>query len=125
MWLKARSGVLPEFNPYVDLQRTIMSAMGALVPQSLLWAIAFLNGALLVSFVFHRTYDFLPGKSSITKGVAFGVLAWVAMGLVLFPLIGEGLFASAVGRGFLPALLSLAMLLIYGLTLSVIYSNLG
>jgi len=124
MWLKTRSGVLPEFHPYDDLQLTIASAIGAFIPESLLWTIAFLNGALLVGFVFHRICDVLPGESSIAKGLVFGVLAWAMMALVLFPLIGEGFFASAVGRGFLPALLSLAMLLVYGVTLSVIYSDL-
>jgi uncharacterized protein DUF6789 len=124
MWLKTSSGVLPEFHPYDDLQRTIASGIGALVPQPLLWTIAFLNGALLVSFVFHRIHHVLPGQSLIAKGLVFGALAWVMMASVLFPLIGEGFFASGVGRGFLPALLSLAMLLVYGVTLSAIYCGL-
>jgi hypothetical protein len=124
MGLKTRSGVLPEFHPYDDLQRTIASGIGALVPQSLLWAIAFLNGALVVGFIFHRTYHVLPGQNVITKGLVFGALAWVMMASLLFPVIGEGFFAIGVGRGFLPALLSLAMLLVYGVTLSAIYRGL-
>jgi uncharacterized membrane protein YagU involved in acid resistance len=90
MWGKVVSGVLPEFNPYVDLQRTITWTIGAAIPQSLFWTVSFLNGALVVSFVFHRIYYFLPGQGPFWKGLLFGVLAWAIMASVVFPLIGEG-----------------------------------
>ena len=124
MWVKARFDILPEFQPYNDLQRTLASTIKTVVPQSLLWTMAFLNGAVVLSFIFHRTYSILPGHSWVAKGLVFGIIAWVFMGMVFFPLIGEGLFAFGVDQGALPALFSLVMLLVYASTLSAIYSGL-
>jgi hypothetical protein len=124
MWAKSRSGILPEFHPYEDLQHMMASMIGASVPPSVSWIIGLFNGAVILSFVFSRSYRVLPGKGTLSKGGVFGVLAWAVVGSVFFPLIGEGLFAWDVGRGLLPALLSLVMLLAYSITLSAIYTNL-
>jgi len=48
------------------------------------------------------------------KGLIFGALGWVAMGLLFFPALGRGLFALEAGLGTMPALFSLLMLLTYG-----------
>ncbi len=124
MWAKSGLAILPEFHPYEDLQHTIASMTGASVPALVSWLIGFFNGAVVLGFVFSRSYKVLPGKGTLSKGGVFGVLAWAVMGSVFFPLIGEGLFAWDVGRGLLPALLSLAMLLAYGITLSAVYTGL-
>jgi hypothetical protein len=76
MWTKTYSGIVPEFQPYNDLQRTLTSVTGALVPQSLLWALGLINGALILGPSLHWTYDLLPGRSWITKGLVFGIVAW-------------------------------------------------
>jgi hypothetical protein len=125
MWMKTYSGALPEFQPYSDLQRTLTSLTGAFVPQSLLWVLGLINGALILGPSQHWTYNLLPGRGWIAKGLVFGILAWVFMGLVLFPLIGEGFFGLSVGRGILPSLQALIMMLVYSLTLSAIYSVLA
>ena len=43
------------------------------------------------------------------------------MGLVVFPMLGEGLFATGLGLGIAPALFSLLMLLTYSVTLGAAY----
>jgi hypothetical protein len=55
------------------------------------------------------------------KGIIFGLIGWVFMGLVFFPLIGLGPFAIRVGSGIGPAVLSLAMLQTYSIVLGTVY----
>ena len=57
--------------------------------------------------------------------MTFGVIGWVFMGLIFFPLIGLGPFAFGVGLGIGPALLSLAMLLTYSVVLGMVYAALN
>jgi hypothetical protein len=125
MWAKSRSGILPEFQPYEDLQCTMAWMIGGSIPLSVSWITGFFSGAVILGFVFSRTYKLLPGTAMLAKGAVFGVLAWAVMGAAFFPLIGEGVFAWNVGRGFLPALLSLAMLLAYGIALSAVDTGLA
>ena len=81
--------------------------------------LAGLNGALLVGFVFARIWRRVPGRSGFVKGIVFGIAAWLIMGLVIFHMIGLGLFASIYGA---QAILLLAvMLLIYSATMGSAY----
>jgi uncharacterized membrane protein YagU involved in acid resistance len=56
-----------------------------------------LNGALVfpLAFVF-LFYRLLPGPPA-TKGVAFGVVLWLASQLIVMPIMGAGLFSAHVG----------------------------
>jgi len=86
---------------------------------------SFVSGATLVGFLFARLYRLLPGDSGAVKGLIFGLLGWAMMGLLLFPLLGIGLFASNVGLGIAPAVFSLVMLLSYGVVMGIVYGALG
>jgi len=41
----------------------------------------------------------LPGRNGATKGLTFGLIGWIFMGLIFFPLIGIGPFGIRVGLG--------------------------
>ena len=56
------------------------------------------------------------------KGFVSGVLGWLAMDLIFFPLLGLGLFATKLGLGLWPALFSLAMMLTYSVVMGTVYS---
>ena len=99
MYLKSRIGLLPSFQPYESLQAVLSQAVGGEVSPVLPWALSFLNGSTLLSFAFDRLYARLPGRSGAAKGLAFGVAGWLAMGLVFFPLIRLGPFATGLGLG--------------------------
>jgi hypothetical protein len=66
-----------------------------------------------------------PGISGATKGLTFGVLAWVVMGFLFFQLLGLGPFASQLGLGIWPALFSLALLLSYSVVMGIVYAALN
>lgn len=125
MFLKSWMGWLPAFHPYEDLQQALGELVGSSVPPGIPWALSFLNGAVVLGMLFGRTYRLLPGRSGAAKGFVFGVFGWIVMGLVFFPMLGRGLFATGTGLGLLPALFSLLMLLSYGIIMGIAYSALN
>ena len=124
MFLKSRMGWLPSFHPYEDIQAALSGLVGGSVSPAFPWALSFLNGAVVLGILFGRLYRVLPGRSGAAKGFVFGVFGWIAMGMALFPMLGQGLFASRAGLGARPALFSLAMLLTYSIIMGIAYSTL-
>jgi hypothetical protein len=125
MLLKAKLGWLPSFQPYDDLQLTLSHLTGSSVNPLIPWALSFLNGSVLLGFLFSHAYPLLPGESGAAKGLVFGVLGWIVMGLVFFPMLGRGLFAAQAGLGDQPAIFSLLMVLSYSVIMGLIYSALN
>ena len=122
MLLKSGMGWLPSFQPYDDLQQLLSQLVGGSVNPLIPWALSFLNGSVLLGYLFGRAYRVLPGDSGAAKGLVFGVLGWIVMGLLFFPMLGRGLFATGAGLGFQPALFSLLMILSYSVIMGLIYS---
>ena len=75
----------------------------------------------ILGFLFGRLNRLLPGRTGATKGLMFGLIGWMMMGLVFFPVIGLGPFAVGVGLGIAPAMLSLVMVLTYSIVLGTVY----
>jgi hypothetical protein len=125
MYLKSQAGLLPAFQPYESLPGYARSSDGGVVHPIGPWALSFLNGSTILGLCFGRIYAWLPGNSGAAKGATFGVFGWLVMGLVFFPLLGLGPFASKLDLGIWPALFSLAMLLAYSVVLGVVYAALG
>jgi Family of unknown function (DUF6789) len=125
MMLKSSIGLLPAFHPYEDLQQALSDLVGSPVSPMVPWALSLLNGSLVLGLLFGRLYHLLPGRGGAAKGIVFGVFGWIVMGVLFFPVLGQGLFASRAGLGLRPALFSLAMLLIYSIIMGIAYSALG
>ena len=121
MYLKSRAGLLPAFQPYQSLQHSLSQWVGADVPIFVPWLFSFVNGMAILGFLFARINHLLPGRNGISKGAIFGLIGWVLMGMIFFPLIGLGPFAFQAGLGIAPALLSLGMLLTYSIVLATVY----
>ncbi len=121
MHIKSQVGLIPEFQPYQSFQIALSRWVGADVPAIVPWMLSFLNGMTVLGFLFARTIRLLPGRSGVTKGLSFGLIGWALMGLIFFPVIGLGPFATGVGAGVGPAVLSLVMLLTYSIVLGTVY----
>ena len=121
MHFKSWTGLLPSFQPYLSFQIALSHWVGTNVPAIVPWVLSFLNGMTILGFLFARINRLLPGKTGAVKGIIFGVIGWVFMGLVFFPLIGLGPFAMSAGSGFGPAVLSLVMLQTYSIVLGTVY----
>ena len=124
MYAKSRLGLLPSFQPYETLQTALGGIVGRDVHPAVPWALSFINGSMIVGFIFGQIYRWMPGHSGAIKGLIYGVLGWAVMGLVFYPLLGLGFFAFQVGIGIAPALFSLAMLLTYSVTMGVVFDAL-
>lgn len=124
IFIKVRAGWLPAFQPYQALQSTLSRLVSGAVPPIVPWMISYLNGMTIVGLLFGSSYWLLPGRYGVTKGILVGVLVWLIMGLLFFPLLGLGLFAWHVGLGVKPALFSLAMVLTYSTVMGAVYAAL-
>ncbi len=124
MYFKTRSGLLPTFNPYAVLQAMLTRVAGETVNPVVPWVLSFLNGFIVISFVFKRVYRWLPGGNGAVKGFVFGFLGWAMMGLVFFPLLGLGFFALGAGLGVSPALFSMLMIQTYSVVMGTVYGAL-
>jgi len=124
MHLKSWAGLLPSFQPYQSFQIALSNWVGTDVPSIVPWALSFLNGMTVLGFLFARINRLLPGRTGAVKGIIFGLIGWVFMGLIFFPLLGLGPFAMRVGSGFGPALFSLVMLQTYSIVLGTVYVEL-
>ncbi|MGB3867515.1 MAG: DUF6789 family protein, partial [Xanthobacteraceae bacterium] len=117
-------GILPAFQPYADLQRLLAEAVGASLAGSLAWLLPMVSGALVWSSIFAWAYRRIPARTALGKGMLVTVFAWALTGLAIMPALGHGLFAERAGAGAGPALMMLAMLATYCLTLSLVYGRL-
>lgn len=117
-------GILPGFEPYDALQSFLIRTVGVALPPGMVWALTFINGALIWSSIFSWAYDVIPGRTAVVKGAVVTVFAWLVVGLGIFPLIGLGVFAREAEAGARPAVLMLVMLTAYCMTLSFVYARL-
>jgi hypothetical protein len=124
MYFKTRTGLLPSFQPYQAFQFALSQWVGSNVPAIVPWVLSFLNGMTILGFLFGRLKRLLPGRNGAIKGLSFGLLGWIFMNLIFFPLIGLGPFAMRVELGIKPTLLSLFMVLTYSVVLGIVYMTL-
>lgn len=120
MTVKDSFGILPEFQPYRDLQ----ALLDGLLPGTLGWAVPYVTGALIWSFAYARLHAFLPGRTALSKAAIFTTFAWLVMATVFFSLAGHGLFGLGLGRGLLPALFMAPMLFGFSLVLALAHTRL-
>ncbi len=125
IYVKVHAGWLPSFQPYEALQRTLNGVVGRNVPAIIPWAISYVNSMTIVGLLFGGSYRLLPGKHGISKGFLVGVLVWLIMGAVFFPLVGLGFFAWDVGQGLKPTLFSLTMVQAYSSVMGKVFAVLN
>jgi uncharacterized membrane protein YagU involved in acid resistance len=82
-------------------------------------ALHFVNGTLIFPAVYaYALAGWLPGSPAI-KGTIWGVALWLIAQVVVMPVMGAGLFSSAMG-GMMAAMGSLVGHLLYGSLLGAI-----
>ena len=118
---KAKLGILEAFQPYQSLQIALSYSTGDYIPPLVPWLLSYINGSTAAGFIFANLYHRLPSNSGPIKGFIAGVLGWLVMDLICFPLLGLGPFAIHVGLGPWPALFSLGMMLAYSIVLGLVY----
>jgi len=117
MVAKAMMGLMPELNVIA-----MLSSMMHTVP-AIGWAMHFVIGAVAWGVGFAAFYNILPGGSSLTKGVMFGVIAWLMMMLLVMPMAGAGMFG--LNMGMMAPVTTLMLHAIFGAVLGGVFGKLS
>ena len=119
----AMTSVMYFVAPMMGLRMDIAAMLGSMLGGN--WAAGlmmhFLNGAVIFPALYvYVLYARLPGSGAL-KGSVWGLALWLVAQVVVMPMMGAGLFSSAMG-GTMAAMGSLAGHILYGSLLGVIAS---
>ncbi len=117
MVAKGMMGLMPQLD-VIGMLSSMMNTAPAVG-----WIMHFMIGMIVWGLGFVAFYRFLPGSSDVSKGISFGVAAWVMMMLVVMPMAGAGLFGLKMGP--VAPIMTLMLHVIYGAVLGFAYSKLG
>lgn len=109
--------------PMMGLHMDIAAMLGSMLGGSWLAGLMmhFINGTVIFPAVYvYALYAHLPGSPAI-RGTVWGLALWLVAQTVVMPMMGAGLFSSAMG-GVMAAMGSLIGHLLYGSLLGVIAS---
>ena len=115
MVAKTMMGVMPQ----LDVIAMLAAMMGG--SAAIAWLAHFMIGTLAWGGGFSLLYKELPGGSAVGRGVVFGLLAWLAMMVVVMPIAGAGFFGLAIG---LAAPMMTAMLhIVFGAVMGAVFAR--
>jgi hypothetical protein len=115
MVIKSMMGVMPQ----LDVAAMIGMMMG--VPVAVGWIIHFMIGTIAWGGGFALLYDMIPGGSPIGKGIAFGVVAWLGMMVMIMPMAGAGFFG--MNMGLMAPMMTLLLHIVFGTVLGFVYQS--
>jgi hypothetical protein len=115
MVIKSMMGVMPQ----LDVAAMIGMMMG--VPVAVGWIIHFMIGTIAWGGGFALLYDMIPGGSPIGKGIAFGVVAWLGMMVMIMPMAGAGFFG--MNMGLMAPMMTLLLHIVFGAVLGFVYQS--
>jgi uncharacterized membrane protein YagU involved in acid resistance len=104
--------------PPMNVGAMLASVMGG--SNAIGWAAHFMVGAILALGFAVLFAPRLPGPS-LVRGMAYGVVPWLAAQLVVMPMMGAGVFSGSAAA----ALGSLMGHLVYGAVLGAVYGAQG
>ncbi len=113
MMAKTMMGLMPELNP-IHMMSEMMDGSAAMG-----WMGHFAIGTIAWGAGFAMVNRLIPGNSQITKGIIFGIAAWLMMMIVVMPLAGAGLFG--LGIGMMAPVMTLMLHVIFGVVLGKTY----
>lgn len=117
------TGMMYIVAPMMGLRMDIAAMLGSMLGGS--WTAGlmmhFVNGAVIFPAIYvYALYAHLPGSPAV-RGTIWGVALWLVAQTVVMPMMGAGLFSSAMG-GVMAAMGSLIGHVLYGSLLGIIAS---
>jgi uncharacterized membrane protein YagU involved in acid resistance len=109
--------------PMMGLRMDIAAMLGSMLGGS--WTAGlmmhFVNGSVIFPAIYaYALYPRLPGSPAV-RGTVWGVALWLLAQTVVMPMMGAGLFSSAMG-GMMAAMGSLIGHILYGSLLGIVAS---
>ena len=117
MIAKMLMGLMPELNAIRMLTVMAHGMLGTPATPAVGWALHFFIGTVLWGGLFALIGNRLPGSGPLSRGLSFGVLAWVLMMVMVMPLAGAGLFGLKLG--LMAPVMTLMLHLVYGAVLGL------
>ena len=111
---KSMMGVMPE----LDVIAMLSGMMGA--PLAAGWIAHFVIGTILWGAGFAILYDMIPGGGAVSKGIVFGIAAWLLMMILIMPMASAGLFGMSFG--IMAPVMTLVLHVIFGAVLGGVYA---
>lgn len=118
------TGMMYLVAPMMGLNMDIAAMLGSMLGGS--WAAGmmmhFVNGAVIFPAIYaYALYAYLPGSPAI-RGTIWGLALWLVAQTVVMPMMGAGMFSSAMG-GAMAAMGSLIGHILYGSLLGSLASS--
>jgi hypothetical protein len=114
MLMKSAMGIMPQ----LDVIQMLSMMMGVSIAMA--WVVHFMIGAIW-GLLFALGYRAIPGRSSVVKGILFGVAAWLLMMVMVMPMAGAGFFGMKMG--LMAPMMTLALHIIFGAVLGLVYGK--
>lgn len=118
------TGMMYIVAPMMGLRMDIAAMLGSMLGGSWIAGMAmhFVNGSVIFPAVYaYALHAYLPGAPAI-RGTIWGLILWLVAQTVVMPMMGAGLFSSAMG-GAMAAMASLIGHVLYGSILGIITST--
>ncbi|MDZ4365963.1 MAG: DUF6789 family protein [Afipia sp.] len=106
--------------PQLDVIGMISGMLG--LSKIAAWVVHFVIGTVVWGGLFVATYAYLPGQRPWLKGVALGLIGWVAMMIVMMPMAGKGIFGMQLG--IMAPLMTMMLHVIFGAVMGLVYGML-
>lgn len=119
MILRLAMGLMPWFNPVEIMNLNVQTLLDTRSSPVLGWFVHFVVGTVLWGGIYAVLADRLPGQRPGTRGLVFGLGAWLFVMLTVFPLAGSGFFA--LGLGVAAMLFTLITHLVFGWVLGATF----
>ncbi len=113
MLMKSAMGLMPNLS--------IIAMMAGMMggSQATAWIVHFLIGTVLWGVVFAWLDPHLPGAHHWTRGIVFGIGAWLLMMIVMMPMAGAGFFG--IEKGIMAPAMTLVLHMVWGAVLGGAY----
>jgi len=120
----AMTSMMYVVGPMMGLHMDIAAMLGSMLGGS--WAAGlmmhFVNGTAIFAAIYaYALYAHLPGSPAV-RGTIWGVVLWLIAQTMVMPMMGAGLFSSAMG-GAMAAMGSLIGHILYGGLLGIVASS--
>jgi len=122
MVIKMKMGVMPELNVIKMMTTMAHGMLGTPAVPIIGWIMHFMIGTVVWGVLFALIGKSLPGGGYVSKGLSFGVLAWVLMMVMVMPMAGAGFFGMSLGM--MAPVMTLMLHLVYGAVLGGLYGKL-
>lgn len=123
MIAKGLTGLMPNLDVIAMLTGMAHHLMGTPAAPGVGWMLHFLIGTLGWGVLFVLAAPTMPAQAPWAKGMVFGMLAWLAMMVIVMPMAGGGLFGF--GLSLAAPVMTLMLHLVYGAVLGWTYGRLS